>query len=110
MIGIALGCGLAMWCVLPQVRADLNGVKILGSAEMMFVTSLPFSFVTWLVWLLPASSLFGSGGGETPHWVAYAWMAGTPPLNWGLLGWVVGRWRDRREVARPAGTVFGGER
>lgn len=101
LIGIALGCGIALWCGLPQVQADRAGVKVMGYAEGMFLLSLPTSLLTWLLWLIPASTIFGSDG-QIPRWVAYTWMAVTPPLNWGLLGWLLGRWRDRRADARVA--------
>jgi hypothetical protein len=106
LLGIALGCGIAVWCGLPQVQADRAGVNVMGYAEAMFVLSLPTSFVTWLGWLIPASTLFGSGGGAIPRWVAYTWMAVTPPLNWGLLGWLMGKWRDRRADARVAAALL----
>jgi hypothetical protein len=91
------------------VQADLAGVKVMGYAEAMFVLSLPTSFVTWLGWLIPASTVFGSGEGTIPRWVAYTWMAVTPPLNWGLVGWLLGRWWDRRTDARAAALLHRGE-
>lgn len=105
LLGIVLGCGVALWFGLPQVQADREGVKVMGYAEAMFLLSLPTSLLTWLVWLVPASTMFGSDG-QIPRWVAYIWMAATPPLNWGLAGWLLGRWRDRRADARVAATLL----
>jgi hypothetical protein len=107
LIGIAIGCGVAVWCGLPQAQADREGVKVMGYAEAMFVLSLPFSFVTWLGWLIPASVVFGPGGGQIPRWVGYTWMLLAPPLNWGLVGWLIGKWRDRRADARIAAIALG---
>ena len=106
LIGITLGCGLAVWQGLPQVLADRAGVKVMGYAEAMFLLSLPTSLLTWLLWLIPASTIFGSDD-QIPRWVAYTWMAVTPPLNWGLLGWLLGRWRDRRANAKVAAASLG---
>lgn len=108
-IGVATGFGLAILCIWPQAAADLRGVKIMGPGELMFIVSLPVSLLTWLVWLLPATSLFGPDGGEIPRWVAYAWLAATPSLNWGTIGWLVGRSRDRRRAAASR-AVGGGVR
>lgn len=109
LLGIALGCGIAVWCGLPQVLADREGVKVMGYAEGMFLLSLPTSLLTWLLWLIPASTIFGTDG-QIPRWVAYTWMAVTPPLNWGLMGWLLGRWWDRRADARAAAArLRGGE-
>ncbi len=107
LIGSALGCGLAVWHGLPQVLADRDGVKVFGYAEAMFLLSLPTSLLTWLVWLMPASTIFGSDD-QIPRWVAYTWMAVTPPLDWGLLGWLLGSWRDRRAQARVSAALPAG--
>ena len=100
MIGAGSGFFLAALLIRPQVKADLHGYKIIGVAELMFVTSLPISPLTWVVWLLPATSVFGTGGGAISHPVAYEWMAVTPPFNWGIIGWLIGRWRDGRSIPR----------
>ena len=95
LVGGMLGAGVAGWCIWPQAIADLRGQNIMGPGEAMFVLSLPVSFVTWLGWLLPASALFGSSWGAIPRWVFFTWMAITPPLNWGFIGWLIGRSLDR---------------
>jgi hypothetical protein len=104
LLGTILGGGLAVFTLLPQVQADLQGVKVMGYAEGMFLLSLPTSFLSWLLWLFPATTLFGPDGNEIPRWVAYTWMGVTPPLNWGLAGWLLGRWRDRRARATDGAT------
>ncbi len=106
LIGIALGCGLAVWHGVPQVLADCERVKVMGYAEAMFLLSLPASLLAWLVSLIPASTIIGSNG-QVPRWVAFTWMAVTPPLNWGPLGWLLGRWWGRRADARVAAALRG---
>ena len=100
LIGVVTGLCLAALFIYPQAKADLQGYKIIGPAELMFVTSVPISLMTWAAWLLPATSAFGPGGGAIPPWVGYTWMLVTPPLNWGVIGWLIGRWRDRRSIKR----------
>jgi hypothetical protein len=96
LIGALFGGVLAVWCLWPQVSADLRGVNIMGPAEMMFLTSLPVSLLTYLGFLIPATDLFGPNGNLIPRWVAYVWMATTPPLNWAAIGAGIGWWLDHR--------------
>lgn len=103
-LGTLLGLAIAAWCLMPEIQADLAGVRTMGNAEVMFVLSLPFSLLTWAAWLLPATELF-SDGNEIPKWVGYVWMAVTPPLNWGLIGWLVARWLTRRSAASPGAST-----
>ncbi len=98
-IGSFAGLIIAAACLWSQVAADRQGTPIMGPSELMFVLSLPVSLLTWAGWLLPATELFVSDGNTIPRWVAYTWIAVTPPLNWGLIGWLTGRWWDRRVAA-----------
>ncbi len=98
LIGALFGLVLAAWCLWSQVSADLRGVNIMGPAEMMFITSLPVSLLTYLGFLIPASELFTPDGGPVPRLVAYTWMALTPPLNWAAIGAGIGWWQDHRRL------------
>lgn len=100
LLGITLGLTIAAWCLVPLVEADLAGVRTMGSPEVTFVLSLPFSFVTWAGLVLIDAVFIGTGN-EIPRWVTYLWIAITPLLNWGLIGWLVARWLARRSAASP---------
>ncbi len=92
-IGLSIGVVIAAWVTIPQARADLAGVPIMGPAEGMFILSLPLSVVTWGVLLLVTLPLKSD---LLPAWLAYSWLVATPILNWTLLGWLFDRWRRRR--------------
>lgn len=92
-LGLILGVIVAAVVTIPQIRADLAGVPIMGPAEAMFILSLPLSVVTWGVLLL-VTLPFKSD--LLPTWLAYLWLVATPILNWMLLGWLVDRWRRSR--------------
>lgn len=101
-LGVACGLVIAVWCLWLAVAADRQGIATMGPGELMFVLSLPVSLLTWVGWLLPATELFSPDGNAIPRWVAYTWIAVTPPLNWGLIGWLVGRWWAAGGCGEPA--------
>ena len=90
LLGGLFGALLAACWLVPQVRADLAGERVLGFMEAAFFTSLPLSAASLLLLALAPDPL--------PRPVGYAWMALTPVLNWALLGALFVHWRARRQA------------
>ena len=103
IIGLIAGMLLAALWLTPEIAADRRGTRIVGPGEFMVVTSLPMSLLTTYGFLVPVSAALRPNDAEIPRGVAYLWLGLTPPLNWALVGLLIGAardWRYRRRLAR----------
>ena len=103
MTGLVAGLLLAALWLTPQIAADRRGTRIIGPGEFMVVTSLPLSLLTTYGLMVPISDALRPRDAEIPRPVAYLWLGLTPPLNWALVGLLIGAARDsqyRRRLAR----------
>ena len=101
--GLVAGLLLAALWLAPQIAADRRGTRIIGPGEFMVVTSLPLSLLTTYGLMVPVSGALRPNDAEIPRSVAYLWLGLTPPLNWALVGLLVGAardWKYRQRLAR----------